>query len=41
MSHFEKEVRNLAIKHGTEQAEKLFKKYLYERVDEQIQADEF
>ena len=39
MSHFEKEVRNLAIKHGTEQAEKLFKKYLYERVDEQVQAD--
>ena len=40
MNHFEKEVRNLAIEHGTAQAEKLFKKYLYERVDEQIQSDE-
>jgi len=40
MSYFEKEVRNSAIQHGTDQAEKLFKKYLYERVDEQIQADE-
>jgi len=41
MNQFTNEVRKLAIIHGTEQAEKLFKKYLYERVDEQIQADEF
>ena len=40
MKYFEEEVRNLAKVHGKENAEKLFKKYLYERVDEQVQADE-
>jgi len=40
MKYFEEEVRHLAITHGTEQAQKLFKKYLYERVDEQVQTDE-
>ena len=40
MNQFTNEVRKLAIIHGTEQAEKLFKKYLYERMDEQVQEDE-
>ena len=40
ISYFTQEVRKLAILHGTEQAEKLFKKYLYERLDDQIKLDE-
>jgi len=34
MNYFSKEVRQLAIKHGTEQAERLFKEYLYNNESE-------